>query len=397
MTNQVQKSKDELAVFEEKLSPLFELIYVLVKNTKKYLEVYADDVKVVHLPQYKAVIDKLKELEDTFAEIYWGDYKNDLGSNMDASATKNTNSPVAPPVGPATSSPKDKPKLVIPPGSPVAAPNSPVAAPNTGTSSSGSYNPSQNLAAKNAQSSTVNPGPKDMTSSTVKQPANNQTVSQGKNTELLNNSSIPSTHIERDDLSASSTAPSAPQVGNVNPGNGQSNNTTLDTKTSMARGNSANDGKSIDAKTKDMNALLQQLEYLKKKSDVLHKDIDTKSDSGVTSSAQNPVTNVTSTNQPTAKDNTIGAVQTSNAPIQTSAQNSNQTSKQTAVQTPKQTSNQIPTQLTQGGSSTVQDSVTSKTNVDNNVQSTQSVKGDMSADDDAELQKILAELRKLKN
>ena len=390
MTNQVQKPKDELAVFEEKLSPLFELIYVLVKNTKKYLEVYADDVKVVHLPQYKAVIDKLKELEDTFAEIYWGDYKNDLGPNMDASATKNTNSPVAPPVGPATSSPKDKPKLVIPPGSPVAAPN-------TGTSSSGSYNPSQNLAAKNAQSSAVNPGPKDMTSTTVKQPANNQTASQAKSTELLNNSSIPSTHIERDDLSASGTAPLAPQVGNVNPGNGQSKNTTLDTKTSMVKGNSANDGKSIDAKTKDMNALLQQLEYLKKKSDVLHKDIDTKSDTGVTSSAQNPVTNVTSTNQPTAKDNTIGAVQTSNAPIQTSAQNSNQTSKQTAAQTPKQTSNQIPTQPTQGSPSTVQDSVTSKTNVDNNVQSTQSVKGDMSADDDAELQKILAELRKLKN
>lgn len=54
----------------EQLSPLLELMYLMVSDMKKYLKVYAEDMKMDTLPEYKEVSDSLQNLKVTLDKIY---------------------------------------------------------------------------------------------------------------------------------------------------------------------------------------------------------------------------------------------------------------------------------------------------------------------------------------
>jgi|GEM_PF-6244735 len=54
----------------EALSPVLELIYILIKNTSKYLDVYAKDIGAEELAEYKKVRDSLASAKKALEEIY---------------------------------------------------------------------------------------------------------------------------------------------------------------------------------------------------------------------------------------------------------------------------------------------------------------------------------------
>lgn len=65
-------SADNQAQKVERLSPVLELIYVVLKNAAKYLKVYAEDVKVDELPEYTKALESLNQAQKGLEDIFFG-------------------------------------------------------------------------------------------------------------------------------------------------------------------------------------------------------------------------------------------------------------------------------------------------------------------------------------
>ena len=54
----------------EQLSPLLEMLYVIIKNTRKYLQIYAEDINAAELREYQEVNGELEKLAKKLEVIF---------------------------------------------------------------------------------------------------------------------------------------------------------------------------------------------------------------------------------------------------------------------------------------------------------------------------------------
>lgn len=75
-----QADPNSTATQFEKMSPVLEMIYVMVKNMQKYLKVYAEDIGAGSLDEYQKTYEALNKVKETLDQVYHITDKPAVGS-----------------------------------------------------------------------------------------------------------------------------------------------------------------------------------------------------------------------------------------------------------------------------------------------------------------------------